>query len=84
MADHRGIGMSYSSTYLIPEHPPAELLAELDEATRVLDELSARAVELTLGMDRQTRSLRIERRDGGTTRQLTPTQLFDLLTPTKR
>ena len=82
MADHLGIGMSFPHTYLIPERPPSELLAELDEATRVLDELSARAVELTVGMDRQTRSLRIERREGGTARQLTPTQLFDLLTTT--
>ena len=43
--------MTYSYPYLIPDAPPAELLAELDEATRILDELSARAAELTLGLD---------------------------------
>jgi hypothetical protein len=43
--------------------------------------LSARAVELTLGMDAQTRSLRIEVAGDGDVRSLTPTQLFDLLDP---
>ena len=57
--------MRYSSHYVIPDSPPAELLAELDAAARVLDELTARAAELTLGMDEQTRSLRIELLDGG-------------------
>jgi hypothetical protein len=71
--------MSYSSPYTIPERPPAELLAELDEATRVLDELTARAAELTLGMDRQTGGLRIALDDGAGARRLTPTQLFELL-----
>jgi hypothetical protein len=71
--------MSYSHPYLIPESPPAELLAELDEATRVLDAMTARAEELTLVMDRQTRGLRIEHYDGATKHRLTPTQLFSLL-----
>ena len=52
--------MNYSTPYLIPESPPAELLAELDAAARALDELLARAAQLTLGMDEQTRGLRIE------------------------
>jgi hypothetical protein len=72
--------MSYSSPYLIPEHPPADLLAELDAAAQVLDELTARAVELTLGMDPRTGRFRIELADGAATRQLTPTELFALLT----
>ncbi len=71
--------MRYSSHYVIPDSPPAELLAELDAAARVLDELTARAAELTLGMDEQTRSLRIEFLDGGSSRTLAPTQLLDLL-----
>ena len=71
--------MQYSIPYLIPEVPPAELLAELDAAARALDALSARAAQLTLGMDEQTRSLRIEVEDGGQPRRLSPTQLFDLL-----
>jgi len=67
--------------YPIPDVPPVELLAELDEAARRLDELSARAVELTIGMDAQTRSLRIEVAGDGDVRSLTPTQLFELLDP---
>lgn len=72
--------MSYSTPYLIPEHPPADLLAGLDDATRVLDAMSARAAEIVLGMDRQQRNLRIELREGEETRRLTPTELLDLLT----
>ena len=71
--------MHYSIPYLIPEVPPAEVLAELDAAARALDELSARAAQLTLGMDEHTRGLRIEVQDGDATRRLSPTQLFDLL-----
>jgi hypothetical protein len=71
--------MRYSSHYVIPDHPPAELLAELDAAARVLDELTARAAELTLGMDEQTRSLRIDLQDGGASHRLAPLQLLDLL-----
>jgi hypothetical protein len=71
--------MQYSSPYLIPEVPPAELLAELDAAGRALDELSARAVQLTLDMDEQTRGLRIEVREGDAIRRVSATQLFELL-----
>ena len=71
--------MNYANPYVIPERPPAELFAELDEATRVLDALTARAEELTLGMDQQTRDLRIVHDDGRTTHRLTPTQLFAML-----
>jgi hypothetical protein len=71
--------MQYSIPYMIPDVPPAELLAELDAAARALDELSARAAQLTLGMDEHRRGLRIEVEDGGETRRLSPTQLFDLL-----
>ena len=72
--------MNYTTPYLVPDTPPAEVLAELDAAAQVLDELSARAAVLSLGMDEQARGLRIEL-DDGDVRQLTPTQLFDLLTP---
>jgi hypothetical protein len=71
--------MSYSHPYLIPKEPPAELFAELGEAMRVLDGLSARAAELTLGMDRQHGNLRIELHEGEETHRLTATQLLDLL-----
>jgi hypothetical protein len=68
-----------SSAYSIPETPPAELLAELDAAAEALDELTARAAELTLAMDEESRRLRIELRSHGERRTLTPTQLFELL-----
>jgi hypothetical protein len=68
-----------SASYLIPDSPPAEALAELDAAARALDTLLARAAQLTLGLHEQTRGLRIDLEDGDETRRLTPTQLFDLL-----
>ena len=71
--------MSYSTPYLIPREPPAEALAELDAAARAIDGLTQRAAELTLGMDEETRSLRIGLVENGRTRELTPTHLFDLL-----
>jgi hypothetical protein len=71
--------MRYSSQYVIPDHPPAELLAELDAAARVIDQLTARAAELTLGMDEQTRTLRIELTQADASCRLAPTQLLDLL-----
>lgn len=74
--------MSASTPYVIPPTPPAELLAELDAAARTLDELSARAVELTLAMDEQTHGVGIQLHEHGTSRALTPTELFGLLTGT--
>ncbi len=71
--------MSIPHPYVIPDRPPADLLAELDEATRVLDAMTARAEELTLGMDQQTRGLWIEHRDRQGNHQLSPTQLFAML-----
>ena len=71
--------MNYPTPYAIPEAPPAEVLAELDAAAQALDALSARAAQLTLGVDEHTRGLRIELEDAGESRRLSPTQLFDLL-----
>lgn len=71
--------MHYESAYAIPDQPPSDALAELDAAARALDVLSQRAAHLTLGMDEQTRSLRIDLDDGVTVSALTPTQLFALL-----
>ena len=67
------------STASIPETPPAELLAELDAAAEALDALTGRAAELSLAMDAESRSLRIELRADGELLALTPTQLFELL-----
>lgn len=71
--------MRYATPYTIPDTPPAELLAELDAAAQALDELSARAAQLTLGMDEQTRGLRIELEDADASRRISPTQLFAML-----
>ncbi|MDQ3067766.1 MAG: hypothetical protein M3R12_11560 [Actinomycetota bacterium] len=68
-----------STPYLIPESPPAEVLAELDEAARVLDGLRARAAALTLDMDPQARGLRIKLSEDGDVRRLRPRDLLDLL-----
>ena len=67
------------STYSIPETPPAELLAELDAAAAALDELTARAAELTLAMDAESRRVRIEFRSESERRLLSPAELFRLL-----
>ena len=71
--------MTFSAPYSIPDAPPASLLAELDAAARTLDELAHRAVRLTLALDEQARQLRIELHEDGTSRQLSPRDLFDLL-----
>jgi len=71
--------MQYSTPYVIPERPPAEVLAELDAAACALHELSARAALLTFAVDEQTRSLRIRLEDADEAHQLSPRQLFALL-----
>lgn len=65
--------------YRIPASPPPEALAELDAAARALAALEARGARLTLAMDARAPVLRIALEDGAGTRDLTPTQLFDLL-----
>jgi hypothetical protein len=74
--------MSFAVPYSLPETPPAELLAELDAAAEALDELTAHAARLTFAMDEQARGLRIELREEGGCRPLTPAQLFELLSGT--
>jgi hypothetical protein len=69
----------FSAPYLIPDVPPAEVLAELDAAAEVLDELTARAAQLTLAMDEQAERVQIELVQDGSRRRLSPTRLFDLL-----
>jgi hypothetical protein len=72
--------VSVLTPYVVPPTPPAELLAELDAAALALDELSARAAELTLAMDEGEQGLRIVLREHGTSRPLAPSELFELLT----
>jgi hypothetical protein len=69
----------FSAPYLIPDVPPAEVLAELDAAAQALDELTARAAQLTLAMDEQSQQLRIELVQDDSRRRLSPTRLFALL-----
>jgi hypothetical protein len=71
--------VSVTTPYVIPTTPPTELLAELDAAATALDRLAARAAELTLEMDEQTRRLRIQLHDDRGARAVTPTELFALL-----
>lgn len=71
--------MTFSTPYTIPDTPPTELLAELDAAARALDELTARAAQLTLATDAHSRSLRIVLHEHGASRPLSPRQLFELL-----
>jgi hypothetical protein len=71
--------MTFSAQTTIPGSPPAELLAELDAAARTLDELTQRAARLTLALDEHAGQLRIELHEDGTSRQLSPRELFDLL-----
>jgi hypothetical protein len=71
--------VTFSAPYHIPDTAPAEVLAELDAAAQALDALTARAAQLTLAMEEQSRSVRIELVRGGTRRRLSPTQLFELL-----
>ena len=74
--------MTFSTSYVIPDTPPAEVLAELDAAAQALDELTARAEQLTLAMDGQSQQVRIEHLAAGSRRRLRPSQLFDLLAGT--
>lgn len=71
--------MTFTRPYVIPDVPPAEVLAELDAAAAALDELTARAAQLTFAMEEQARTVRIELVRGRTHRPLRPSQLFDLL-----
>ena len=71
--------MSDETPYTIPDQPPPDALAELDVAARSLDVLSRQGTLLTLGMEEQTRTLRVEVDEGAGMRVLTPTQLFGLL-----
>jgi hypothetical protein len=71
--------MTFTAPTTIPEVPPPALLAELDAAARALDELAQRAARLTLELDEQARRLRIELHEDGGSRQLTPRELFELL-----
>jgi len=71
--------MTFSAPDPIPARPPAELLAELDAAARALEELTSRAAQLTLALDEHARRLRIELHEDGTSRELSPRELFDLL-----
>lgn len=71
--------MSEPSHHTIPASPPADVLAELDAAARARAELEARGGRIALSLDDRAAGLRIALEERGSVRQLTPTQLFDLL-----
>ena len=71
--------MTFEPPHGIPDEPPADALAELDVAARALDVLAQRSARLTLGMDEQTRTIKIELDESAGATTLTPTQLFTLL-----
>ena len=73
--------MSFDPPQRIPDEPPPDALAELDVAARALDGLAQRSARLTLGVDEQTRTVKIELDEGAGATTLTPTQLFTLLGP---
>ena len=64
---------------MIPATPPPELLAELDAAAAVLEDLAARAAILTLETEEHARGLRIELVDEDEVHRLSASQLLDLL-----
>lgn len=47
-----------------PPVPPPEVLASLDKAARVIDELSARRMNLHFAVDDKTKKIEVEVRDG--------------------
>lgn len=67
------------SSPTVGETPPPEALAELDAAARVLQELERSGAELALATD--AGGLRVELREGGAVRTLSPRALLDLLAP---
>ncbi len=75
-----GRSMSHEQTnHTIPASPPPEALAELDRAAAALAALEARGARVTLGLDERSPGVRIALEQRGSVRQLTPTQLVDLL-----
>ena len=64
-----------------PATPPPEALAELDKAARVLDELSAKQVNLHFEVDDKTDRIRVQVKDGSgnVMREIPTTKLLDVL-----
>ncbi len=74
--------MTFEAPHGIPDEPPPDALLELDVAAHALDVLARRSARLSLGMDEQARTIKIELHEGaGAATALTPTQLFTLLGP---
>src|SRR4051794_13616235 len=64
-----------------PATPPPEVLASLDKAARVLDELSSRQVNLRFQVDDKTQKVHVEVRNGKgeLVRQIPTSKALDVL-----
>ncbi len=64
-----------------PPVPPPEVLASLDKAARVIDELAARQVNLRFAVDEKTRKVEVEVRDenGKLVRMIPQSRALDAL-----
>jgi hypothetical protein len=64
-----------------PATPPPEVLASLDKAARVLEELTARQVNLHFAVDEKTQRVEVEVRDGNgkLVRMIPQTKALDVL-----
>jgi hypothetical protein len=63
----------------IEDHPPPEVLRDLDTAARVLDELDGRGVEITLALDEAGRLHICAVDDDGRLHRPATTALLDML-----
>ncbi len=65
----------------IPATPPPEVLADLDRAAQVLNELSRRNVALHFEVDSQSKRIRVQVLDGDgrVVREIPATRLMDVL-----
>jgi hypothetical protein len=64
-----------------PATPPTEVLASLDKAARVIEELASKRVNLHFEVDDHTNTVRVEVRDGhgNVVRQIPTSKALDVL-----
>ena len=65
--------------YAVPDGPPAYLRQELDTAARVIEELSAKQVNLHLEVEDGTVRVQVRDASGTVLREIPPRSLFDTL-----
>lgn len=72
--------MHQPTAHALPATPPPDALAELDAGAGALAALDARGARIALATNERAPVLRIALEDETGARELTPTQLFELLT----